>query len=72
MSFDITAYVDLSIPGIGDDLGDDDGDGMHNSWELFYGLNPNDSADANIDTDLDGKLNINEYQLFTDPTDDSS
>lgn len=60
-------WTDLVGP-IGADLGDDDGDGMHNSWEIFYGLNPSDPADAGVDGDGDGSTNLQEYQVGTDPT----
>lgn len=50
-------------------LEDSDNDGMPNSWEVAYGLDPNNSADANLDKDTDGYLNIEEYinGLFDDP-----
>jgi hypothetical protein len=50
------------------DIGDDDDDGMHNSWEVVYGLDPNDPADAVLDTDGDGNTNHQEYLDRTDPT----
>ena len=37
---------------------DSDGDGMPNSWEIKYGLNPNDASDASIDSDYDGLTNL--------------
>jgi len=43
------------------DLGDSDGDGMHNSWESVMGLNPLDPSDANADNDGDGFSNRSEY-----------
>jgi uncharacterized repeat protein (TIGR01451 family) len=64
-------WTDLNGP-IGADLGDDDGDGMHNSWEAFYGLNPSDPADAGLDNDGDGFTNAQEYQGSTDPNNGSS
>jgi hypothetical protein len=69
--YELTAYLhwtDLDGP-IGADLGDDDMDGMHNSWEAFYSppLNPflDDAAD---NPDGDGYTNIEEYQAGMDPT----
>ncbi len=46
---------------------DDDNDGMPDSWENNYGLNPlvDDSGD---DQDGDGVTNLEEYVLGTDPT----
>lgn len=46
---------------------DSDGDGMPNSWEIKYGLNPNDASDASIDSDYDGLTNLQEYQLGLNP-----
>ncbi len=58
-------WTDLA-GAVGADLGDNDGDGMHNSWETVNTLNPavNDAAD-----DKDGDLitNINEYLAGTVP-----
>lgn len=64
-------WTDLVGP-IGSDLRDNDGDGMHNSWEAAYGLNPNDSSDAALDKDGDGATNKVEYLAGTDPTDPMS
>jgi hypothetical protein len=47
---------------------DSDGDGMEDYWELRYGLDPNDSSDANKDLDKDGYTNYEERQNGTDPT----
>lgn len=52
---------------IGADLADNDGDGMHNSWETAMGLNPNDPSDANADLDGDGFSNKAEYLAGSDP-----
>jgi len=51
---------------------DNDSDGMPNSWETQYGLNPNYSGDASQDLDGDGYTNLEEYQAGTDPTSASS
>ena len=57
----------------GDPLGappiDADGDGMSDSWERLYGLDPTDPSDANEDPDGDGDTNLTEFQNRTDPTD---
>jgi len=47
---------------------DDDNDGIPDFWEILYGLNPFDPADAAIDNDLDTFLNIHEYIADTIPT----
>jgi len=46
---------------------DADNDGMPDSWELSYGLNPRDSADGAADKDGDGYTNLEEYLNNTDP-----
>jgi len=62
-------WTDLSGP-VGADLADNDGDGMHNSWETVNGLpldvNVNDAA---LDKDGDGARNFSEYLAGTDPSD---
>lgn len=52
----------------GTDLTDTDADGMHDSWETTYGLNPN-VDDANDNLDGDGLTNLQEYQQGYDPSD---
>ena len=46
---------------------DTDEDGMPDTWETQYGLNPNDPSDASQDADNDGWTNLQEYQLGYDP-----
>jgi hypothetical protein len=48
---------------------DSDGDGLPNDWEKKYGLNPNDSTDADKDADKDGFTNREEFEAKTDPRD---
>ena len=47
---------------------DTDADGMPDLWELQYGLNPRDPADAALDLDNDGFTNLQEYRLGMNPT----
>ena len=55
------------LPGQqGADIGDTDGDGMHNSWETAFGLNPA-VDDAAGDKDGDGQTNLAEYLAGTTP-----
>jgi hypothetical protein len=56
-------------PGPGTTGLDTDGDGMSDSWEIAFGLDPFNPADAAIDTDGDGLTNLEEFQLATDPRD---
>lgn len=45
---------------------DTDGDGMSDTWELIYGLNP-EVNDAALDPDGDGWSNLEEYNAGTNP-----
>ena len=51
---------------------DTDGDGIPDSWEIQYGLNPNLAADAAADLDGDGYTNLQEFQAGTDLSDPTS
>ncbi|HJN90731.1 MAG TPA: lamin tail domain-containing protein [Verrucomicrobiota bacterium] len=53
-------------------LGDSDEDGLPNLWEDQYGLNPNNPADAALDTDHDGHTNYEELLAGTRPNDADS
>lgn len=46
---------------------DRDADGISDDWESYYGLNPDDATDANLDPDGDGISNLGEYRLRRDP-----
>ncbi len=48
-------------------LYDSDKDGMPDQWEIIYSLNPNDSTDAQKDSDGDGLTNLEEYRAGTNP-----
>ena len=45
-----------------------DDDGMADTWEDGYGLDPGDAADALLDGDGDGRTNLEEFEEGTDPT----
>ncbi len=42
---------------------DRDGDGIPNRWEKSHGMNPLRAADAKVDFDRDGLVNLREYRL---------
>jgi hypothetical protein len=46
---------------------DRDGDGMTDVFEVVHGFNPNDAADAVLDADNDGVLNVEEAWLNLSP-----
>lgn len=51
---------------------DRDNDGMPDDWEIHYGLNPTNAADALQDSDGDGMSNLQEYLADTNPTNSNS
>lgn len=51
---------------------DADQDGLPDAWELKYGLNPNDPADAKKDLDDDTFTNFEEFEKKTNPKDPNS
>ncbi len=65
--------VDNDCDGVADGLPeceelDTDGDGMPDTWELKYGLNPNDPTDAAEYSDEDWYTNLEEYNRGWHPT----
>ena len=58
--------VVLSIAG-GALAQDTDSDGMSDAYEIFYGLDPNNGADAALNYDADSLTNIQESAIYTDP-----
>ncbi|MCK5561092.1 MAG: hypothetical protein KAJ51_10880, partial [Thermoplasmata archaeon] len=63
--------IELKVPLVEPIEGfvDKDGDGMNDSWEQEYGLDPTNPKDALEDLDDDGLINLQEYLGGTDPTD---
>lgn len=49
---------------------DMDGDGMADTWEDQVGLNPDDATDAQADPDGDGRTNLDEFVIGSDPFSD--
>lgn len=69
----VTAVPDFDGDGTGDeDDADDDNDGMPDTWETAYGLNPTDASDADGNPDGDAFANVLEYIAGTDPTNAAS
>ena len=52
----------------GEPVADGDRDGMPDAWEVKYGLNPRDPADAAGDLNGDGYTNVEKYINGLDPT----
>jgi hypothetical protein len=53
-------------------LADTDTDEIPDAWETAYGFDANASGDRNLDFDLDGTSNWQEYIAGTDPTNNAS
>jgi len=49
-----------------------DDDDMPNAWETQFNLNPTNSSDRNIDNDMDGMSNYEEWIADTNPTNNNS
>ena len=65
---DASEWLDTDRDGIGNNADhDDDNDGMPDTFEIKYGLNPLDPSDANQDPDGDGLTNLQEFQQGRNP-----
>ena len=65
---DPSEWIDSDKDGIGNNQDtDDDNDGLPDTWEIEYGLDPLNN-DAGQDADGDGFSNALEYQYQTSPT----
>lgn len=79
--YDPTEWSDIDRDGVGDNsdaypydpdhreviIKDSDGDGISDTWEKSYGLNPNDQNDSLLDLDNDLLTNLEEYNKGTNP-----
>jgi hypothetical protein len=54
------------------EVSDTDGDGLPDVWEVQYGFDPKNPADAALDADNDGFTNLQEYLAGTNPKDPAS
>ena len=61
-----TASNDIDGDGCEDPL-DSDQDGLPDLWEVGFGLDPADPADATADGDNDGLNNLQEFAIMTSP-----
>lgn len=61
------SFLPAAVHAAGPPGADSDGDGIPDSWEIAFGLNPLDSADALLDPDGDGISNLLEYYLGGNP-----
>ncbi|MBQ2628808.1 MAG: LamG domain-containing protein [Kiritimatiellae bacterium] len=65
--FSAAKLAHLNDLGQGSSLFDYDGDGMPDEWELRFGLNPCNPADASLDSDGDGVSNADEFRIGCNP-----
>ena len=66
---DVAEWLDTDSDGTGNNADlDDDADGLSDTWELSYSLDPLDNSDASLDSDGDGLDSLAEQTAGTDPT----
>ena len=62
----------LNVLSLFENANDNDRDGIPDSWEEAYGLDPEDPSDAELDADGDSLSNLEEYQNGCFPNDPDS
>jgi len=65
----LSDYNEINVYGTDPNNPDTDGDFMPDGWEVNNLLDPLNSTDASLDSDLDGLSNLDEYYNGTDPND---
>lgn len=69
---DPNEWLDTDKDGTGNNADtDDDNDGLPDTWEEQYGLDPLNDSDGDMDSDGDGLSNLDEYRQGSDPTTDT-
>ena len=71
-NFDGTAGWDLGAYEYNAATADSDEDQMLDAWEVCYGLNPTNAADATVNSDGDSSNNYEEWVADTNPTNPAS
>lgn len=70
----VRAFPGTATPGTANSIQsitDADADGILDSWERTYGLDPANPSDAALDPDNDGASNLHEFRAGTDPRNSS-
>jgi hypothetical protein len=66
-TYNNTRTSNIATFWITNDLNDTDSDGLPDSWEQLWELDPYNASDAGLDPDQDGKTNLQEYHAGTNP-----
>jgi len=65
-------YSEVYIFGTDPTVADTDGDLINDDYEAFFGLDPLDAANADLDSDTDGYTDLVEYRLGSNPVNAAS
>ncbi|MBD3156381.1 hypothetical protein GF369_00990, partial [Candidatus Peregrinibacteria bacterium] len=66
-SAEILTRDEFGLPPEGDNMSDQDNDGMSDYFEFMYGFDARNPGDALLDSDGDGLSNLEEFRLGTNP-----